>query len=284
MFSILTIPSASFISRDVQKFVRLRFQSRGQRAVKVFSSSSDNETTFEGGEKEIGKLHLDGGRSMSASKAEDPDMSDEAAISWPYSRVEEFMTKDPETLCESLKLTDLKVQSFIKRYHGGPVVDEDGNLVGVISRNDVKRLSYISFGEEQRHIRTVADAMTSMPLTVGPKAYISAAAGLMLKHKIHRLPVVEEGEDYAHPGKLIGIITRSDIWEPLIQNSLMLDKEFQKRRCDVYQDYSPSSGALDIRAPAIDKDIFRLVLARTAFALWPMFYPKPSSVRVSFRS
>jgi len=108
MFSILTIPSASFLSRDVQKFVRRRFQSRGQRAVKVFSSSSDNETTFEGGEKEIGKLHLDGGRSMSASKAEDPDMSDEAAISWPYSRVEEFMTKDPETLCESLKLTDVK--------------------------------------------------------------------------------------------------------------------------------------------------------------------------------
>ena len=72
---------------------------------------------------------------------------------------------------------------------------------------NVKRLSYISFGEEQRHIRTVTDAMTSMPLTVGPKAYISAAAGLMLKHKIHRLPVVEEGEDYAHPGKLIGIIT-----------------------------------------------------------------------------
>jgi len=35
-------------------------------------------------------------------------MSDEAAISWPYSRVEEFMTKDPETLCESLKLTDVK--------------------------------------------------------------------------------------------------------------------------------------------------------------------------------
>ena len=178
-------------------------------------------------EEESGKLHLDGGRSTS----KDPDMSDEASISWPYSRVEEFMTKDPETLREDLKLTDVKVQNFIKRYHGGPVVNSCGDLVGVISRNDIKRLSYISFGEEQRHIRTIADAMTSMPLTVGPKAYISAAAGLMLKHKIHRLPVVEEGEDYAHPGKLIGIITRSDIWEPLIQNSLLLDEEFQKRRC-----------------------------------------------------
>ena len=27
-------------------------------------------------------------------------MSDEAAISWPYSRVEDLMTKDPETLRE----------------------------------------------------------------------------------------------------------------------------------------------------------------------------------------
>jgi CBS domain-containing protein len=191
------------------------------------ASSSSSSSSFSEKEEESGKLHLDGGRSTS----KDPDMSDEASISWPYSRVEEFMTKDPETLREDLKLTDPKVQNFIKRYHGGPVVNSRGDLVGVISRNDIKRLSYISFGEEQRHIRTIADAMTSMPLTVGPKAYISAAAGLMLKHKIHRLPVVEEGEDYAHPGKLIGIITRSDIWEPLIQNSLLLDEEFQKRRC-----------------------------------------------------
>jgi len=191
------------------------------------ASSSSSSSSFSEKEEESGKLHLDGGRSTS----KDPDMSDEASISWPYSRVEEFMTKDPETLREDLKLTDVKVQNFIKTYHGGPVVNNRGDLVGVISRNDIKRLSYISFGEEQRHIRTIADAMTSMPLTVGPKAYISAAAGLMLKHKIHRLPVVEEGEDYAHPGKLIGIITRSDIWEPLIQNSLLLDEEFQKRRC-----------------------------------------------------
>ena len=120
-------------------------------------------------------------------------MSDEASISWPYSRVEEFMTRDPMTLEQDLNLTDVKVQQFIKTHHGGPVV-KDGKLVGVISRNDIKRLSYISFGEEQRHIRTVADAMTSMPLTIGPKAYISAAAGLMLKHKIHRLPVVRKAK------------------------------------------------------------------------------------------
>ena len=193
--------------------------------------------------EESGKLHLDGGRSTS----EYPDMSDGASISWPYSRVEEFMTRDPMTLEQDLNLTDVKVQQFIKTYHGGPVLDKDGKLVGVISRNDIKRLSYISFGEEQRHIRTVADAMTSMPLTIGPKAYISAAAGLMLKHKIHRLPVVEEGEDYAHPGKLIGIITRSDIWEPLIQNSLLLDKQYRERRWVFHQSYSSSSGVLDIR-------------------------------------
>ena len=141
----------------------------------------------------------------------------------------------------------MKVQQFIKTYHGGPVLDKDGKLVGVISRNDIKRLSYISFGEEQRHIRTVADAMTSMHLTIWPKAYISAVAGLMLKHKIHRLPVVEEGKDYAHPGKLIGIITRSDIWEPLIQNSLLLDDDYRKRRWVFHQSYSPSSGVLKIR-------------------------------------
>ena len=231
--SILSVPTPSSLARA--SHFRL-YQQRALPPIKKYANK------VKASKEESGKLHLDGGRSTS----EYPDMSDEASISWPYSRVEEFMTRDPMTLEQDLNLTDVKVQQFIKTYHGGPVV-KDGKLVGVISRNDIKRLSYISFGEEQRHIRTVADAMTSMPLTIGPKAYISAAAGLMLKHKIHRLPVVEEGEDYAQPGKLIGIITRSDIWEPLIQNSLLLDKQYRERRWVFHQPYSSSSGVLDIR-------------------------------------
>jgi CBS domain-containing protein len=110
------------------------------------------------------------------------------------------------------------------------VIDDDDNLVGVVSRNDVKRLSYISFAD-QKHIRMIREAMTPMPLTVSPRAYVSSAAGLMLKHKIHRLPVVEENkDDDEKPGKLIGIITRSDIWEPLIQNSFLYDQEMAKKR------------------------------------------------------
>jgi len=44
--------------------------------------------------------------------------SDEAAISWPYSRVEEFMTPQPQCLHEKDHLTSQKVISFLGKYHG----------------------------------------------------------------------------------------------------------------------------------------------------------------------
>ena len=46
--------------------------------------------------------------------------------------------------------------------------------------------------------------MTSPVITVGPEVLIADAAAVMTKHRINRLPVIDDG-------RLIGIVTRADL-------------------------------------------------------------------------
>ncbi|HKK80017.1 MAG TPA: CBS domain-containing protein [Phaeodactylibacter sp.] len=95
--------------------------------------------------------------------------------------------------------------------HHLPVVDDNKQLVGVISANDVmkaysRRLDKLenktaSDIDEQL---AVADLMTSQPVYVSPATSLHKAAELFTKHNIQCLPVVE--------GKTVkGIITSRDL-------------------------------------------------------------------------
>jgi tRNA nucleotidyltransferase (CCA-adding enzyme) len=80
---------------------------------------------------------------------------------------------------------------------GLPVID-DGELQGVISRRDFKRVR-----KEKQLSAPVKAFMTTKVLTIPPGKSPAQAVGLMVKHDIGRLPVVKNGE-------VIGIVTRSD--------------------------------------------------------------------------
>ena len=80
---------------------------------------------------------------------------------------------------------------------GLPVIDE-GRLVGVVSRRDFKRVR-----KEGQLAAPVKAFMTPRVLTITPDKTPGQAVGLMIKHDVGRLPVVEEG-------RVIGIVTRSD--------------------------------------------------------------------------
>ena len=78
-----------------------------------------------------------------------------------------------------------------------PVTDADGRLVGIITNRDMRF--------EVDHARPVREVMTPMPLVTAPVGVTAEAAlGLLRKHKIEKLPLVD-GD-----GKLRGLITVKD--------------------------------------------------------------------------
>lgn len=106
---------------------------------------------------------------------------------------------------------------------GLPVIDSHGNLIGIISEGDFlrrselgtekKRNRWINFllspgklAEEfvRTHGRMVEEIMTTDPFTTEEYTPLQEAAALMIKHRIHRLPIVR-GQ------KVVGILTRKDL-------------------------------------------------------------------------
>lgn len=105
-----------------------------------------------------------------------------------------------------------------------PVLDEDGDLVGILSWGDVREATSVEAAqmpspyapEAGEDWLTVWEAMTRDPVVVTPESSLADAVELMLTHKIGGLPVVQA---LSGPGKrrLVGIITDTDIFRLVLQ-------------------------------------------------------------------
>ncbi|MEM0095078.1 MAG: CBS domain-containing protein [Candidatus Bathyarchaeia archaeon] len=82
------------------------------------------------------------------------------------------------------------------------IVVEAGRVVGVLTERDVlKRV----VDEGRNPDKTlVKEVMSKPPITINPDADLEDAIELMFKHKIKKLPVVENG-------KLVGLVTFTDL-------------------------------------------------------------------------
>ena len=81
---------------------------------------------------------------------------------------------------------------------GIPVADEEGRVVGVISRRDFRKVK-----KNSQMNSPVKAFMSRNIITLEPGTDVNQAARLMVKHDIGRLPIMSDGQ-------LIGIVTRSD--------------------------------------------------------------------------
>ncbi len=133
-------------------------------------------------------------------------------------QVRDWMTPNPITVDPKTTLPEahrLMKQSHIRRL---PVVDsKHGELVGIITLGDIREASpsdatTLSIFELNYLLAklTVDKIMTRDPITIEPDATIREAAKMMLEHKIGGLPALERG-------RLVGIITESDIFRVLAQ-------------------------------------------------------------------
>lgn len=118
-----------------------------------------------------------------------------------------------------------------KRINGLPVLNEAGQLVGIICQSDLvaqqKRFpipsvfnlldglipitSTKALEKEMQKIAAsrVSEAMSSHPETVSPETSLEDIATLMVSKGFHTLPVVEGG-------KLVGIIGKEDVLRTLL--------------------------------------------------------------------
>ncbi len=147
--------------------------------------------------------------------------------------VKEIMTTDVITVTPNMDIASAARLLLENRINGVPVVDEAGRLIGILCQSDLivqqKKLptptlfTFLDgvFQWTSRHMEkevrkiaaiTVADAMTSEPVTVAPDTGIDTVAGLMVDNNFHTLPVVENH-------RLVGIVGKEDVLRTLIPAS-----------------------------------------------------------------
>ncbi len=120
------------------------------------------------------------------------------------------MSKGVATLERNDTLTTADEVMRLGRIRHMPVIDGEGQLVGVVSQRDLFRgalLRSLGYGSrvEDRVLEalSVKDAMTTDVATASPDMPLREAAQLMMKRKIGCLVVLEDGEP-------IGILTEGD--------------------------------------------------------------------------
>lgn len=127
--------------------------------------------------------------------------------------VHDVMSTAPVTVSAATPIFDLLARFDRHDFNAFPVVDDHGRLVGVVSKLDVLS-AFLSGrkppGSAHSAVAEVrADAlMTHDVVAVGPEDSLVAAGELMVRAKLHSLPVVERrGSETV----LLGIVSRGDI-------------------------------------------------------------------------
>ena len=112
-------------------------------------------------------------------------------------RAENVMIFDPITI--NLEATVGDAINLMTEYKIGgiPVVDKNGILKGIVTNRDLRF--------EHNRNRMITEVMTTNLITTNHQTNLEAAARILQKHKIEKLPMIDE------TGKLIGLITYKDI-------------------------------------------------------------------------
>ena len=150
------------------------------------------------------------------------------------SPVSEVMTTGVLTFGPEDNVEDAMRTLVDRGIDGGPVVDSDGTVVGMLSTGDLivqnSRLHFptvisilgatIELPGSQRNFdddvrralgSTVRDVMQPNPITIGADDTVEEAATLLHDHDISRLPVLGDGG-------LVGIVARVDILRAIIKD------------------------------------------------------------------
>jgi CBS domain-containing protein len=108
------------------------------------------------------------------------------------------------------------------RISGVPVVDDEGNLVGILAERDCLQ-AFLQDEYCRCPTALVKDLMSSDVVTVNVDTHVLKAAELFLDNKFHSLPVVDED-------RLVGQITRRDIIRAILKMHRQPAGKWHRRR------------------------------------------------------
>jgi CIC family chloride channel protein len=122
--------------------------------------------------------------------------------------VDEIMDREIPTIYESMSLRALADQianhdPAVTRHHGLIVTDDQGQLVGILTRGDLTR----GLVQDPSGATTVLQVASREPVVAYPDETLHEAANRMLRHGFGRLPVVSR----ENPKKVVGYLGRSQI-------------------------------------------------------------------------
>jgi CBS domain-containing protein len=165
------------------------------------------------------------------------------------------MTRDVVTVTPDSSLKDVAGLLAARHISGVPVCADDGAVLGVVSEADILRkeegVSPEAGGRftwlfrrmdselDKVAARTAGEAMTAPARTVSPRAQVTVAARLMLRHKINRLPVVL-GD------RLVGIVSRADLVRAFHRSDAEIEREIREETLDKILWIAPESLQLHV--------------------------------------
>ncbi len=115
-------------------------------------------------------------------------------------RTQTGIIPNPVTIGPDATLEQLDTLAGEYRISGFPVVDGQNRLIGIVTNRDLRFTPVAEWATTK-----VDEVMTPMPLITGPAGISREEAnGLLRKHKLERLPLVDED------GRLAGLITVKD--------------------------------------------------------------------------
>jgi IMP dehydrogenase len=121
----------------------------------------------------------------------------QAALVKRVKRAENVMIIDPITI--NPEATVAEAMNLMAEYGIGgiPVIEKSGKLIGIVTNRDLRF--------ENNRKKKISEVMTTNLITTNHQTTLEAAARILQKHKIEKLPMIDEN------GKLMGLITYKDI-------------------------------------------------------------------------
>ncbi len=186
---VLLVPAYSEVTPNMVK-LETRFSRNIRLNIPVVSAAMDTVTEApmaiaiarEGG---IGVIH------------KNMPIAAQAAQVRKVKRADSGMIYDPVTITADETVADALRLMRENRIGGIPVIDGERHLLGIVTNRDLRFQDNLEL--------KIADVMTKENLITTHNANLEEAAGILLRNKIEKLPVVDEDN------KLIGLITYRDI-------------------------------------------------------------------------